>query len=173
MTLGPLTHHPGQGQGTAFIDHVQHQRTTSPAHPTAIHGPYQRLQGQAIQEHLGIRQKINLFLDLLIVEPSRQAFDPTFGLGLIRDLGGNARQLATFTAHNAADERGQCRQMLGHTTAHLTWVTLCQGPTYGTIAPKVVTHRIHLLVKFIVKWVYTMRQPFLNAYTKRAYKCVR
>jgi hypothetical protein len=90
MTLGTLPHHPRQGQSSAFVDHVQHQGTTASTHPTDIHDHDQRLQSQAGQEHLSIRQKIYLFLDLLIVKPSRQAFDPTFGLGSIRDLGGNA-----------------------------------------------------------------------------------
>ena len=75
------------------------------------------------------------------------AFDATLGLGPIRDLGGNAGQLATLAAHDATDERCQDRQMLPHTTTGLARIALCQGPTYGTIAPKVVTHRIHLLMK--------------------------
>ena len=40
MTLGALPYHPGQRQGTTFIDHVDHERTTSPAHPAAIHDQY-------------------------------------------------------------------------------------------------------------------------------------
>ena len=96
-----------------------------------------------------------------------------FGLGPIRDFGGDRRQLAALATYNTADERCQSRQMLAHRTPYLARITLCQGLTYGTIAPKVVTHRIHLLVKCLVKWVYTMRQPLLNVYTKRVYKCVR
>ena len=84
---------------------------------------------------------------MLVIEPSRQTFDPTFGLGSVRDLGGNTGQLATLARHNATDERGQNCQMLGHPTAELARIALCQGLTYGTIAPMVVTHRLHLLIK--------------------------
>src|SRR6266478_9162382 len=44
---------------------------------------------------------------------------------------------------------------------------------YGTIAPKVVTHRIHLLIRWIFQREYTMRQPLLNVYIKMSYKSVR
>src|SRR5207245_5373474 len=43
----------------------------------------------------------------------------------------------------------------------------------GTIAPKVVTHRIHLLIRWILQRVYTMRQPLLSVYIKMSYKRVR
>src|SRR5688572_1320134 len=106
MTLGALPHHPRQGQSSAFIDHVQHQGTTASTHPTAIHDQYQRLQSQAGQQHLSIRQKINLFLDLLIVEPSRQAFDPTLELALtailVAMLGSWLLLLPTMPLINAA-----------------------------------------------------------------------
>ncbi|ETX03600.1 MAG: hypothetical protein ETSY1_46730 (plasmid) [Candidatus Entotheonella factor] len=60
----------------------------------------------------------------------------TFGLGSIGHLGGNTGQLATFTAHNATDERGENRHMLDHTTAEIVWIALFQDPQYGTIAMK-------------------------------------
>src|SRR5688572_22300610 len=43
MTLGTLTHHPGQRQSTTSIDHVDHQGTTSPTHAAAIHDHYEGL----------------------------------------------------------------------------------------------------------------------------------
>ena len=81
----------------------------------------------------------------VIVQPSRPAFDTAVGLGPIRYLGRNARQLAALAADNTTNERGKARQMLGQTAAGLARVTLFQGLMYGTIAPQVVTHRIHLL----------------------------
>ncbi len=99
---------------------------------------------------------------MLIVEPPGQAFDAAFGLGPIGDLGRNTGELATLAAYNPTDEGGQNRQMLGHPSADLARITLYQGLTYGTIAPMVVTHRLHLLSKNRVERVYTMRQPRLN-----------
>ena len=126
-----------------------------------------------MQEHLGIRQAIHFFQDVGVVEPSRQAFDAAFGLGPIGYLGGNTGPLAALAAHDATDESCQSGQMLGQTTAGLVRLTLNQSITYGTIAPKVVTHRMHLLVKSVLNGVYTMRQPLLNVYTKMTCKYVR
>src|SRR5207245_11681891 len=84
--------------------------------------------------------------DLVIVQPSRQAFDTAVGLGPIRHLGRNARQLAALAADNTTDEHSKARQMLGQTAAGLARIPLFQGLTYGTIASKVVTHRIPLLI---------------------------
>ena len=67
-------------------------------------------------------------------------------IGRRRYLGRNARQLAALAADNATDERGKARQMLGQTAAGLARIPLFQGLTYGTIAPKVVTHRIPPLI---------------------------
>src|SRR5439155_4201318 len=109
----------------------------------------------------------------VIVQPPRQAFDATVGLGPSRRLGRNARQLAALAADNATDERGKGRQMLGQAAAGLARIPLFQGLMYGTIAPKVVTHRIHLLIRWIFQRGYTMRQPLLNVYIKMSYKSVR
>jgi hypothetical protein len=84
-----------------------------------------------------------------IVEPSRKAFNPAVGLGPIAYLGRQARQLAALAAHDASDERGQGGQVMGHAAPGLARITLFQGLTYGTITPKVVTHRIHLLINWM------------------------
>src|SRR6266496_1226353 len=126
-----------------------------------------------MQEHFGIREEIHFLQNGVIVQPSRQAFDATVGLGPIRRLGRNARQLAALAADHATDERGQGRQMLGQTAAGLARIPLFQGLMDGTIAPKVVTHRIHLLIRWIFQRGYTMRQPLLNVYIKMSYKSVR
>mgnify|MGYP003296728813 CR=1 FL=1 len=55
----------------------------------------------------------------------------------------------------------------------LARIPLFQGLTYGTITPQVVTHRIHLLIRWIFQRGYTMRQPLLNVYIKMSYKSVR
>ena len=102
-----------------------------------------------------------------------QAFHTTFGLRSIGNLARHVGQLATFTAHDAADERGKNRHMLTHTTAQPTRIALFQGPQYGTIAPMVVTHRIHLMIKWVFEMVYTMRQPRLNVHSQRGWKSVR
>src|SRR4029450_9274596 len=74
---------------------------------------------------------------------------------------------------NATDERGKGRQMLGQAAAGLARIPFFPGLMYGTIAPKVVTHRIHLLIRWILQRVYTMRQPLLSVYIKMSYKSVR
>src|SRR6266851_364622 len=109
-----------------------------------------------MQEHLSIREEIHFLQNGVIVQPSRQAFDTTVGLGPIRHLGRNARQLATLAADNATHERGKARQMLGQAAAGLARIPLVQGLTYGTIASQVVTHRIHLLIRWILERMYTM-----------------
>src|SRR5216684_3403129 len=126
-----------------------------------------------MQEHLRIREEIHFLQNGVIVQPSRQAFDATVGLGPSRRLGRNARQLAALAADNATDERGKGRQMLGQAAAGLARIPLFQGLMYGTIAPKVVTHRIPLLIRWIFQRGYTMRQPLLNVYIKMSYKSVR
>src|SRR6266496_6017135 len=126
-----------------------------------------------MQEHFGIREEIHFLQNGVIVQPSRQAFDTAVGLGPIRRLGRNARQLAALAADNATNERGKGRQMLGPAAAGLARIPLFQGLTYGTIAPKDVTHRIHLLIRWIFQQGYTMRQPLLNVYIKMSYKSVR
>src|SRR5207244_5721819 len=88
-------------------------------------------------------------------------------------LGRNARQLAALAADNATNERGKGRQMLGQAATGLARIPLFQGLMDGTIAPQVVTHRIHLLIRWILQRVYTMRQPLLSVYIKMSYKSVR
>ncbi len=43
MTLGAFAHHPGQRQGTAFIDGMHHQHTTTSTHGATIHDQDQSL----------------------------------------------------------------------------------------------------------------------------------
>src|SRR5205809_2677579 len=107
------------------------------------------------------------------MKPPRAAGHTPLGLGPIRRLGRNARQLAALAADNPTDERGKGRQMLGQAAAGLARIPLFQGLMDGTIAPKVVTHRIHLLIRWIFQRGYTMRQPLLNVYIKMSYKSVR
>src|SRR5216684_392958 len=71
------------------------------------------------------------------------------------------------------EARGKGRQMLGQAAAGLARIPLVQGLMDGTIAPKVVTHRIPLLIRWIFQRGYTMRQPLLNVYIKMSYKSVR
>ena len=88
-----------------------------------------------------------------MTQVSQSIYDPTLftcptSEYLGRDLGGERGQLAALAAHNAAEKPGQGIQMSGHIACGLTWVTLFQGLTYGTIAVKVVTHPMHLLIRF-------------------------
>jgi hypothetical protein len=62
--------------------------------------------------------------------------------------------------------------MPGQTAAEVARITLSQSVTYGTIAPKVVTHRMHLLIRAMLG-VYTMRQPLLSVYQIMAEDHVR
>ena len=45
MPFGTLAHAPRQGQGTSFIDDVEHQREAATADDAAIHDHNQRLEG--------------------------------------------------------------------------------------------------------------------------------
>ena len=58
VPLLPATYDPRQRQRSAFVDHVDHQRYATPAHPTAIDDQHQRLESQLSQQDLGIRDKI-------------------------------------------------------------------------------------------------------------------
>ena len=81
--------------------------------------------------------------------------------------------LAALAAHDATDEGSQGGQMMSQTAAGLIRITLNQGLTYGTIAPKVITHRMHLLIRQLYCGVYTMQLSLLNNYIKMTYKSVR
>src|SRR5437899_13083982 len=63
--------------------------------------------------------------------------------------------------------------MLGQAATGLARIPLFQGLMDGTILQQVVTHRIHLLIRWILQRVYTMRQPLLSVYIKMSYKRVR
>ena len=82
-----------------------------------------------------------------MVQPSRQAVDTAGGRGPLRPRGRHARQWAALAADKATDERGKGRQMLGQAAAGRARIPLFQGRMDGTIAPKGVTPRIHLLIR--------------------------
>ena len=55
VSLLALAHEPGYGQRAAFIDHVDHQRDATTTHDAAIDHQHQRLEGQMLQQDIGIR----------------------------------------------------------------------------------------------------------------------
>ena len=97
------------------------------------------------QEELGIREKVPRCQDALVIEPSGKAFDAALGLGAIRALRRDGGQWHTLARYNAADERGEGRQMSRDSACWLTRIIWCLGVPYGTIPAEVVTHRMLLL----------------------------
>ena len=136
---------PGQRQGTSFVDDMHHQGHTAASHDAAIHDEHQRLQGQMGQQHLRIGHEIDLLGDAVVAHPPGKAFDPALRLGAIghfhRDLG----QMRTLTPNDAADQRGEGRQVPGYGACRLARIPLYEGVPYGTIPAEVVTHRRLLL----------------------------
>src|SRR6266704_2917677 len=98
------------------------------------------------QEDLGIRYKVHLLQDTVVVEPSRKAFDATLGFAAIGDLRRDVGQLRALPTHDAAHKRGQCLHVSGEVAGGWRRIGLHEGMTDGTITAKVVTHRRRLLL---------------------------
>src|SRR5712691_6106937 len=98
------------------------------------------------QYDLGIRDKIPLLQDTVVVEPSRRAFDAALGFAAIGDLGRDVGQRRALPPHDAAHKRGQCLHVSGEVACGWRRRGLHEGMTDGTITAKVVTHRRRLLL---------------------------
>jgi len=152
VPLRALTHPPGQRQGTTFIHHVEHQGHATVARHTAIHDEYQGLEGEMTEQDIRIGQKIHLFQDMVVVDPSGKAFDAAFGLRPIGHFRGDVGQLRAFAAHDAADERGEGLYMASEVACGRSRIGLRKGVVDGPITAKVVTHRRRLLVEGHFGW---------------------
>jgi hypothetical protein len=124
VPLRGLAHAPSQRQGSPFIDDMDHQRGTPTAHAAAIHDEHHCLQGEMTQQDVCIGQKVHLLQDMSIVAPPGKAFDPALGLGAIGNLGGDVGQLGALTAHDAANKRGEGRQVPGDCPGGLARISL-------------------------------------------------
>jgi len=76
------------------------------------------------QQDIGIGQKVDLLQDVVVVEPSRQAFDAAFGFSAVGHFRDDVRQLGALAAHDAADERRQGAQVPGDRAGRLARITL-------------------------------------------------
>src|SRR5215468_236659 len=124
VALRGVAHSPRQWQGSTLIDDMDHQRATPAAYAAPIHDKHHRLQGEMTQQDVHIGQKVQLLQDMRIVAPPCKAFDPALGLGAVGDLGGDVGQLGAFTAHDAANKRGESRQVPGDRPCRLARIPL-------------------------------------------------
>src|SRR5439155_13831753 len=171
MPLRGLAHPPGQRQGAAFIDDMDHQRSTPAAHAAAIHDEHHRLQGEMTEQDVRIGQKVYLLQDVGVVAPPRKAFDAALGLGAIGDLRGNVGQLGALAAHDAADKRSQGGEMSSEVPVGGGGIALRECLAYGTIASEVVTHRRLLQMCCSLNLEYTMSQPLKRLLHNNLEKC--
>src|SRR5262245_57272338 len=89
--------------------------------------------------------------------PPGKAFDPALRLGAVGDFRRDVGQLRTLTPDDAADHRGEGRQVPHNRAGGLARIILYQGGSYGTITTEVVTHRrllTHLvaLTRSSIRW---------------------
>ena len=138
-------HQPREREGSPFIDQREHQCHAAAPDDTPINDQHQRLHGELPQQDLGIRDKIHRLRDRAVADPPGKAFDPALGFGAIGHLGRDLGQVRTFTPDDAADQRGQGRQVPGDRTCRLARIPLSEGVLYGTISAEVVTHELLLL----------------------------
>ncbi len=83
---------------------------------------------------------------MLIGQPALEALNATLALGPIRDFAGDSRQVGLATADDATDEGSECAKMACLLFGQGGGIQLLQRVEYGTIAPKVVTHGLALLI---------------------------
>ena len=126
-------HSPRQRQRSPLVDHVDHERPTPTAHDAAINDEHQRLQGKMRKERLGLRDNIALSDDVGVLDPPRKACDAALGLGPIRHFRRDFRQWGTLAGHDATDECGQGGQVSRAPALGLTWLSLSEGLSYGTL----------------------------------------
>ena len=150
------THHPRQREGSAFVDHVDHQGHTHASHDAASDDEHQRLEGEMREQELGRGQKIDVLGNGFIVYPSAQALDAAVGLGAIRDFRRDGGQLRALAGDHTPDEGGQGGQVPGAWPLWLPRIALGQGSPYGTILAEGVTHRMLLRFCCALTMEYTM-----------------
>jgi hypothetical protein len=124
MSLRTFPDLPHQWQGSTLVDYMEHQGDTPTPHDAPIHHQDERLQRQTCQQDLGERDKIYFLRAMVVLEPSRKAFGPAFGLGTIGHVRGNVGQLRALAPDDATDQRGEGRHVPGDRPCRLVRIPL-------------------------------------------------
>jgi site-specific DNA recombinase len=136
-----LDHDPSERQGTAMIDHTQHQGDTAASHNTPIHDKCERLLCQIREQGLGDRQEPAVNGLPIVLEPAAEASDQTFLVGAMRrSMISDGGKMGTLSSSQTTDQGDEGVEVAFLMTGGARLIELQEILLYGTIAAVRVTH---------------------------------
>ena len=139
MAFVTVDDHPAQRQGSALINHTDHQGQTSTTYFTAINRQYQWAIAQTEQQRQGEGSKIGFEINPVIDDPARKSFLPAGRFIPIRAFFGYLWIVSALAPDNPTDHPGQCIQMASQIPPWLTRIKLLESISDGQITPKIIT----------------------------------